>query len=714
MNPSRLQGIDFTTSKGEKGMEGANSITEYYGQNVFSLKTMRNYLSEKAYKSISETIKNGGKLDPSIADEVADAMKNWALNKGATHFTHWFQPLTGLTAEKHDSFVKPDGEGSCILDFSGKELIQGEPDASSFPSGGLRPTFEARGYTGWDPTSPAFIKEGVKSATLCIPTYFIGWKGEALDKKTPLLRSIKALAIQAERLAKLLGLKITNKAYSTLGGEQEYFLIDRKFYNKRIDLIQTGRTLFGKEPAKHQQMADHYFGAIKTRIIGFMEDLDREMWRLGSPTTTRHNEVAPSQYEVAPVFENQNLAVDHNMLCMEVMQKVAEKHGLACLLHEKPFAGINGSGKHCNWSMTGPDGKNWLSPGDNPHENERFLIFLCAVIKAVDTYAHVLRASVASAANDHRLGSHEAPPAIISIYLGEQLMDIIQQIEKGGAKSTKQGGSLEVGVDSLPALPRHASDRNRTSPFAFTGSKFEFRAVGSGMSLAGANIILNTIVAEAVDEICDELEQAKKDKKDFNKAVQKTLSDIIKKHKRVIFNGDNYTEEWVKEAKKRGLPNLVSTPEALAALNDDPNVAKLFEKQGVLNKTELKSRNDTYLDQYKSVLQYEAKLSADMAKTMILPAVFEYQQELAEMISSVEALNKTKSTASRKLLKSISELSEKALEDAGKLASIAGGPDTEKIKSLTEQLRESVDGLEALVPEDKWPLPSYAKMLFVL
>jgi len=516
----------------EKKMSEKNKIEtpqDYFGENVFSLKVMENYLSEKAYKSLSQTIKSGGTLDPDIADEVADAMKTWAMSKGATHYTHWFQPLTGTTAEKHDSFISPDGEGGAILKFSGKELIQGEPDASSFPSGGLRSTFEARGYTGWDPTSPAFIKEGPKSATLCIPTYFIGWYGQALDKKTPLLRSMKALSTQVCRLAELFGINTKGKfASATLGGEQEYFLIDRDFYNQRIDLIQTGRTLFGKEPAKHQQMADHYFGAIKSCIMGFMEDLDREMWRLGAPVKTRHNEVAPSQYEVAPIFETLNLAVDHNMLCMEVMQKVAEKHGLACLLHEKPFAGVNGSGKHNNWSIVGPDGKNWLSPGDNPHENAKFLVTLCAVIKAVDTYAGILRASVASAANDHRLGSHEAPPAIISIFLGEQLTDIIEQIEKGEAKSSKKGGILEIGVDALPKLPRDATDRNRTSPFAFTGAKFEFRAVGSSMSLAGPNIVLNTIVAEALDEICVQLKQIKKLKRILMPLFKKSCGILLR------------------------------------------------------------------------------------------------------------------------------------------------------------------------------------------
>ncbi|MCA9400064.1 MAG: glutamine synthetase III [Candidatus Omnitrophica bacterium] len=686
------------------------SVPDYYGENVFNIKTMKQYLSDKAFKSLSKTIKESGKLDPSIADEVAEAMKKWAISKGATHYTHWFQPLTGLTAEKHDSFIEPDGDGSVILTFSGEKLVQGEPDASSFPSGGLRPTFEARGYTGWDPTSPAFIKEGPKGSTLCIPTYFVGWKGEALDKKTPLLRSMKALSKQVNRLADILGIKKKINPYATLGGEQEYFLIDREFFYQRVDLYQTGRTLFGKEPAKHQQLADHYFGAIKTRVIAFMEDLDREMWRLGSPVTTRHNEVAPGQFEIAPIFENQNLAVDHNMLCMEVMQRVAAEHGLACLLHEKPFAGVNGSGKHNNWSVTGPDEKNWLSPGDNPHENERFLLMLCAVIKAVDEYAGLLRAGIASAGNDHRLGSHEAPPAVISIYLGEQLTDIIEQIEKGSVKETKAGGTLHVGVDSLPELPRHASDRNRTSPFAFTGAKFEFRAVGSNMSLAGPNIILNTIVAEALDQICTEIES--KDKKNLNKTVQKILQDIIQKHKRIIFNGDNYTEEWLKEAKKRGLPNYKTTPEALK-VSKSPEAIKLFEKHGVLSKTELISRYDIYMETYETILQYEAALAVDMARTLLIPAAISYMEELAETIKSVESVSKAKLEGTKGLLKDISKLVEKALASTSKLDKLASSKETVKIKETQNELREAIDALEGLVPADLWPLPSYAEMLFM-
>lgn len=694
-------------------VKGVQTISDLYGQNVFSLKVMRNYLSEKAYKSLSTTIKEGGRLNPEIADEVADAMKNWAIAKGATHFTHWFQPLTGTTAEKHDSFMSPDDEGGVVLKFSGKELIQGEPDASSFPSGGLRATFEARGYTAWDPTSPAFIKEGPEGATLCIPTVFMGYHGEALDKKTPLLRSMAALSKQVCRLGALFGIEAKGKrAYATLGGEQEYFLIDRKYYAQRLDLMQTGRTLFGCKPAKHQQMEDHYFGAIKSRIIAFMEDLDRELWKLGVPDKTRHNEVAPAQYEVAPVFEELNIAVDHNMITMEVMRSIAERHGFVCLLHEKPFAGVNGSGKHNNWAIVGPDGKNWLHPGKNPHENAKFLATLCAVIKAVDTYAGVLRSSVASAANDHRLGANEAPPAIISIFLGDQLTDVIEQIEKGSAKSSKQGGTIEIGVDSLPTLPRDATDRNRTSPFAFTGAKFEFRAAGSSMSLAGPNIVLNTIVAEALDEMCTKLEADAKAGKNFNESLQKLLQDIIKKHKRVLFNGDNYTAEWHAEAKKRGLLNLKTTPEALEVMKEE-KTQKLFEKHGVLSRKELISRYEIYKHTYATIVQLEASCALTIARTQIIPAVLSYQNDLAQTIKSVAAAGKgNKTGATKNLLKDICKYAEDAINTADQLESNIAKHDSARSLATMLKLRESVDALEGLVPADKWPLPSYAQMLF--
>jgi len=544
------------------------NLTELFAENVFNMKVMRERLSGATFKSLEKTIDTGKPLDASIADEVAEAMKEWAMDKGATHYTHWFQPLTGATAEKHDSFIFPDFKGGIVTQFSGDELIQGEPDASSFPSGGLRVTFEARGYTGWDPTSPAFIKyDDAGAATLCIPTVFCGYHGEALDKKTPLLRSMKVLSEQTVRLGKLFGIDCGDAmANVTLGSEQEYFLIDEELYAARPDLQQTGRTLFGKGANKHQQLDDHYFGAIKPRVAAFMADLDRELWKLGVPAKTRHNEVCPAQFELAPVFETLNISVDHNMITMEVMKTLAEKHGFACLLHEKPFAGVNGSGKHNNWSIMGPDGKNWLKPGDNPHENAKFMTIIVALMKAVDTHADLLRSTVASAGNDHRLGANEAPPAVVSIFLGDCLTDVVEQIEAGGASSSKDGGDIHLGVDLLPKLPRGNTDRNRTSPFAFTGNRFEFRAVGSNQSPAGANVVLNTIVAEAFDTICTQLEVAVAEGEEFNAALQNVLAEIIKEHKRILFNGDGYTDEWLEEAAKRGLPNLVDTEAALEVL----------------------------------------------------------------------------------------------------------------------------------------------------
>lgn len=679
------------------------NLTELYGENVFSMKLMRKRLSEATYKSLVATIKTGKKLDAGIADEVAEAMKEWAVSRGATHYTHWFQPLTGSTAEKHDSFIVPDGEGSVVCKFSGAELTQGEPDASSFPSGGLRATFEARGYTGWDPGSPAFIKDD----TLCIPTVFVGYHGEALDKKTPLLRSMKALAMQADRMAKLFGIPIKQTAYATLGAEQEYFLIDRAFYEERLDLQQTGRTLFGSKPAKHQQMEDHYFGAIKTRVRAFMQELDTELWKMGVPSKTRHNEVSPAQFEMAPVFEELNLSVDHNMIAMEVMRKTAEKHGLVCLLHEKPFAGVNGSGKHNNWALCGPDGKNWLSPGDNPHSNALFLTMICALMKAVDTHADILRATVATAGNDHRLGANEAPPAIISVFLGDQLTDIIDQIEKGGAKSSKNGGQISLGVDTLPALPRGNTDRNRTSPFAFTGNKFEFRAVGSNQSCAGSNVALNTIVAEALDEICTKLEADVKSGRDFNESLQKTLSGIIEKHKRILYNGDNYTEEWAKEAEKRGLPNVKKTPDALKAFNTE-KAKKLFSKYGVLSEKELHSRFEIYNEIYIKTIEIEAGVTLTMAKTMFIPSAVRAQAELAGAIKAVSGSAMTGAAAS---LESISSETENLYKAVSALEKAHGA---DKLIDAMGKVRTSVDALEKMVPKDIWPVPVYAEMLFMM
>lgn len=691
----------------------ANLLTETYGENAFTPKVMRNYLSEAAYASLMKTISEGTTLDPGIADEVADAMKTWALEKGATHFTHWFQPLTGSTAEKHDSFVSPDFEGGVMLKFSGKELIQGEPDASSFPSGGLRATFEARGYTGWDPTSPAFIKKGPGVATLCIPTVFCGYHGEALDKKTPLMRSMDALSNQVCRLGKFFGIDMPGKrAWATLGPEQEYFLIDQEYFDARIDLVQTGRTLFGAKPAKHQQLDDHYFGAIKTRVIAFMADLDQVLWSFGIPARTRHNEVCPAQFEIAPMFENLNLAVDHNMIMMETLRNVAERHGFICLLHEKPFAGVNGSGKHNNWAVCGPDGKNWLTPGENPHENAKFLTMIVALMKAVDTHADLLRASIASAGNDHRLGANEAPPAIISIFLGEQLFDVIEQLEQGPASSSKLGGEIKIGATSLPTLPRDATDRNRTSPFAFTGNKFEFRAVGSNQSCAGPNVVLNTIVAEALDEICTSLDEAVAGGKAFNDALQELLKSLIAKHKRILFNGDNYTEEWVAEAEKRGLPHLRKTPEALETLMSEKAKA-LFSKYKVLSEAELQSRYTIYSEAYEEAVAIEARCSVNIVRTQILPAAVDYMSSLSDSIGSVKSAIGADSVGLSGMLKEISELTDKMIASAKVVEEAAEAGEPLDTLEKMETLRESVDTLEGLLPDDIWPLPSYAEMLFI-
>jgi glutamine synthetase len=687
-------------------------VESIYGENVFSLNTMQKALSKKAFDSLNKTIHEGGAIDPKIADEVAQAMKDWAVSKGATHFCHWFQPLTGSTAEKHDSFISPDGKGGVEMTFSAKELIQGEPDASSFPSGGLRATFEARGYTAWDPTSPAFIKEGAETTTLCIPTIFCGYHGEALDKKAPLLRSSAALAKQMDRAGKLFGLKAVTKAYATLGPEQEYFLIDKGYYEQRLDLIQTGRTLFGRKPARHQQMEDHYFGAIRPRILAFMEELDRELWRLGAPAKTRHNEVAPAQFEIAPIYERLNLAIDHNLMTMELMRQIADRHGLVALLHEKPFAGVNGSGKHNNWSVVGTDGKNWLNPGTSPHENAKFLFTLFAIIKAVDTHADLLRASVASPGNDHRLGANEAPPAIISIFLGDQLTDIVEQIEKGEAKSTKSGGTIAIGVDVIPTLPRDATDRNRTSPFAFTGNKFEFRALGSNMNPAGANVVLNTIVAQAIDEMTTQLEADVKAKKDFNKSLQSVLQGIIKKHKRVIFNGDNYTPEWHKEAEVRGLPNKKTTPEALKAYESEKAIS-LFERYSVLSKKELLSRYEIYMHNYKSVVSYEAECARTIAATQILPAALQHQANLGATVRAVKDAGAGDARTAKEELVQVSGLIDSLAAAIKAIDSAVEEHATGKMLSAMLDARKSADELEGIVPAELWPLPSYAQMLFL-
>jgi glutamine synthetase len=675
-----------------------NSI-EGFGELVFGLPAMEARLSGPTFAALQKTIETGSMLDASIADEVAEAMKIWAMEKGATHYTHWFQPLTGSTAEKHDSFIFPDSKDGVVTNFSGDELIQGEPDASSFPSGGLRATFEARGYTGWDPTSPAFIKyDAAGAATLTIPTVFCGYNGEALDKKTPLLRSMKVLSEQTIRLGKLFGIDCgETMAKATLGAEQEYFLIDSDLVAERPDILQTGRTLFGKGASKHQQLDDHYFGAIKPRVAAFMADLDAELWKSGVPAKTRHNEVCPAQFEIAPVFETLNVSVDHNMITMEILKVTAENHGFTCLLHEKPFAAVNGSGKHNNWSISGPDGKNWLKPGDNPHDNAKFMTIVVALMKAVDTHADLLRASVASAGNDHRLGANEAPPAVVSIFLGDQLTDIIEQIEGGGASSSQEGGDIHLGVDLLPKLPRGNTDRNRTSPFAFVGNRFEFRAVGSNQSPAGANIVLNTIVAEAFDYICTKVEAGVAEGKEFTVALQDVLAEVIKEHKRILFNGDGYTDEWLEEAARRGLPNLVTTEEALEVLTTQ-KAKDVFSKYGVLTNEELESRYNTYVEAYETIIGIEASTALDIARTMVVPAAVTAITEY----SAVPAVAGISGEMSSLLEKTVAGIA--ALE-------AAEGPSAE-IAAMNE-LRAAVDALEALVPADLWPLPTYSEMLCV-
>jgi glutamine synthetase len=687
------------------------AITDIYGEDVFNLKTMRNYLPKAVYKKLVETINKGVTIDASIADAVANAMKRWAISKGATHYTHWFQPLTGATAEKHDSFIEPDRSGEIVMNFSGKNLIQGEPDASSFPSGGIRATFEARGYTAWDPTSPAFIKRDDKGSTLCIPTAFCSYTGEALDKKTPLLRSMQAVSEQAKRLLACFGEEVDGRVVATLGAEQEYFLVDKELYYARPDLVQTGRTLFGNTPAKHQQLDDHYFGAIKLRVLNFMSDVDEALWKLGIPAKTRHNEVAPAQFEIAPMFEELNLAVDHNMLVMETLRKMAEKHGFVCLLHEKPYAGINGSGKHNNWSIGSTNG-NFLDPGKSPHDNAIFLTVLCAVIKGVDTHADLLLASIAGAGNDHRLGANEAPPAIISIFLGEQLADIIDQIEKGGATNTKSGGTMQIGVDTIPELPKDATDRNRTSPFAFTGNKFEFRAVGSTQSCSGPNIVLNTIIAEAIDEIATKLEKVK-DSSNFNQELQKILQKVIIDHKKVIFNGDNYSDAWVKEAAKRGLPNVKNTHDALKALKK-PKAAKLFKKYSVLDKTELESRYEVYMENYETTITIEGNTALDMAKTIIFPAALKQQSMLLENIKSLESVGvKSGASTLKKSVEKLGKLIDSLAKGTQNLEKALDKEDSDAIIEAMLEVRSAADGLEKEVDDSIWSLPKYKELLFI-
>ena len=717
----------WSTSDSANGRQGRGTpppmldIEKIFGESTFGLVEMRARLPKPVFKALVSTVEHGTELDASVADAVALAMKEWALEKGATHFTHWFQPLTGYTAEKHDSFITPNSGGGAVAEFSGKELIQGEPDASSFPSGGLRATFEARGYTAWDPTSPAFIVESAAGSYLSIPTAFASWTGEALDQKTPLLRSMHALDVQARRALKLFEVK-AKRVLATLGPEQEFFLIDEEFYYRRPDLVTTGRTLFGAQPPRGQELEDHYFGSIPERVLAFMMDVERELYRLGVPVKTRHNEVAPAQYEMAPIYENANVAADHQQLTMLELRNAARKYGLVCLLHEKPFAGVNGSGKHVNWSL-GTESMNLLEPGDDPHANMQFLFFCVAVLRAVNRHQGLIRATVAHAANDHRLGANEAPPAIISVFLGDQLADVLEQVEKSGtAKDSKQGGLLGLGAPVLPNLPRHAGDRNRTSPFAFTGNKFEFRAVGSSQTISWPATVLNTIMAESVDEMCTELEAGMEKGSDLEEALSQLLSREIAANKRIIFNGDNYTEEWAQEAEKRGLLNLRNTLDALHYLHEERN-ADLFEKYGVLSRRELESRHEIALDQYFKTINIEGETTADIASTMILPAAVRYLNELLAVTDRTRVLGiEARGTAKTAGIVSglVDELTD-ALEVLVAQNAELGGDTVESkahhmrdnIIPAMQAVRSAVDRLEKVVPDDFWPLPSYRDMLFI-
>ena len=678
-----------------------------FAEDVFTRETMREYLSKETWQKLMQTIDDGAPLDPSIAGEVAHAMRHWAMDRGATHYTHWFLPLTGSTAEKHDSFLELK-DGKPIMAFSGRNLIVGEPDASSFPSGGIRSTFEARGYTAWDPTSPAFIKRHGNGATLCIPTAFCAYTGAALDMKTPLLRSIQALSRATERLMKKFKRPKAHVSV-TLGAEQEYFLIDKSFYLKRPDLLQTGRTVFGAAPAKHQQLDDHYFGAIRPRILNFMTEVEQRLWRLGIPAKTRHNEVAPAQFELAPMFEDMNLAVDHNMLVMEVLRQTAEANNLVCLLHEKPFEGVNGSGKHCNWSLSYGD-RNLLSPGDNPRDNAIFLTVLSAVIRAVDLHSDILRMSVAGAGNDHRLGANEAPPAIISIFLGDELSEVMREIETGKAGRKTGRTTMKIGVDTMPPLPRDTTDRNRTSPFAFTGNKFEFRAPGSSHNCAASCMVINTIVAESIDAICDKLDAAGGD---FNTELQKLLQRLIKKHKRILFSGDGYGADWPKEAEKRGLPNLVDTKEAVEPYNNPVN-RSLFSRYGVLSEGEMASRYEIASEAYERRILIEGRVALDIARAMIRPVVADEFTRLATAIGQAKKDGLKVGVAG---LKALSLKLGAGLDDlhikCERLEKALSKEMPREVISEMEEVRRTVDRLERLVDDTKWPLPKYREMLFI-
>ena len=696
-------------------------VAELFNANVFSKAVMKKRLPKQVYKAVLRTIEEGEKLDCSVADVVASAMKDWAIEKGATHYAHVFYPLTGSTAEKHDSFLSPDGDGSALAEFSGKQLIQGEPDGSSFPTGGIRVTFEARGYTIWDVTSPAYILENANGTTLCIPTAFVSWTGEALDKKTPVLRSMQALNTQAQRILKLFGHTDGAMVSSTAGPEQEYFLVDRNFYFARPDLLNAGRTLFGASPPKGQEFDDHYFGAIPERVLAFMLDSEKELFKLGVPVKTRHNEVAPGQFELAPMFEFANVATDHQQLTMTTLRKVAEKYGLTCLTHEKPFAGVNGSGKHVNWSMGSSSQGNLMDPGDTPHENAQFLLFCAAVIRGVHLHQGLLRAVVASASNDHRLGANEAPPAIISIFLGDQLTDVFEQIKTGGANSSLPKSTLTVGVDVLPPLPKDSGDRNRTSPFAFTGNRFEFRAVGSNQSIAGPLVAMNTIVAESLDFCATRLEEATGgDPEKLHGELQELLTEIINEHGAVVFNGDGYSEAWHMEAEKRGLLNLKATPDALPVLQSE-EVKELFKKYSVLSERELESRLETYLEQYCLSIGVEANLTLELASTSIFPAAIRYQSELASACANLKVLDYEFDTDT---LDQVTALVKSLQTSIGELKAAMAEPDSDDLLAESRHCCDVVlpamnkvrgigDELEGVVADDLWPLPTYQEMLFI-
>ena len=696
----------------------AQNIPELYGSLVFNDKVMRSKLPKDMYKALKKTIESGTHLELDVANSVAVAMKEWATENGATHYTHWFQPMTNVTAEKHDSFISPTGDGQVIMDFSGKELVKGEPDASSFPSGGLRATFEARGYTAWDPTSPAFIKDG----TLYIPTAFCSYSGEALDKKTPLLRSMQTLDKEATNLLHIIGNKDVKHVNTTVGPEQEYFLVDKELYKQRKDLVFCGRTLIGAPAPKAQEMEDHYFGALKPRVAAYMHDLDVELWKLGIPAKTKHNEVAPAQHELAPVFDTTNVAVDHNQLTMEVMKKVADKHGLVCLLHEKPFEGINGSGKHNNWSMITDTGVNILDPGKTPAENTQFLIFLTAVIKAVDEYADVLRISVASAGNDHRLGANEAPPAVVSVFLGDELTEVLKSIENGEYFAGSRAVQMDIGAKVLPHFVKDNTDRNRTSPFAFTGNKFEFRMLGSEASVANPNIILNTAVAECVHQFAEQLKDVPEDK--MEDAIHELIKKTIIDHKRVIFNGNGYTDEWIEEATKRGLFNLKSTPDALPQWIADKNI-ELFTKYHIFTKEEIESRYEIWLESYSKILNIESNTMVEMVQKDFLPSVFTYIDKVAATAVAKKSVVSDVSTASEgKLIKELSQLADeistgletlkadtaKALATEDPLANAKAYQTV--VLSDMDELRKSVDAAETLIPDALLPYPTYDKLLF--